>query len=54
MAIQNSICSPEFSGGVNMVSYVHISFPFPIQVLQLWYHIFTETPSKVTNPKLRV
>uniref|UniRef100_A0A8C2S3W6 Disintegrin and metalloproteinase domain-containing protein 15 n=1 Tax=Capra hircus TaxID=9925 RepID=A0A8C2S3W6_CAPHI len=25
MAIQNSICSPEFSGGVNMVSYGYIS-----------------------------
>lgn len=30
MAIQNSICSPEFSGGVNMVSYDHISSPFRI------------------------
>ena len=33
MAIQNSICSPEFSGGVNMVSYGYISSLFPIQVL---------------------
>lgn len=29
MAIQNSICSPDFSGGVNMVSDLQVS-SFPV------------------------
>lgn len=34
-----------------MVSYFHVSSPFPFSSSQMWYHVFTETPSKVTNPK---
>lgn len=41
MAIQNSICSPDFSGGVNMVSCLQVS-SFPHILLQCLGPLFTE------------
>lgn len=33
MAIQDSICSPDYSGGVNMVSYLQVSPSVPVELL---------------------